>query len=695
MTHINHEAIFSDETRQFVTPYNPAPGDTVEIRLRVLKNDIDSARIHIRGTADETVRPMHKLEDNAANPDKNTAPDGLFDYYTGTVAATNQPLRYYFAIQRGEEVYYYNKAGLTVSPDAAYNFRLAPGINIPEWSRGAVMYQIFVDRFKNGDPTNDVVNHEYAYLGVTAKPTPWDSDVALFDVCNFRGGDLRGIMQKMGYLQSLGIQVLYLTPIFVSPSNHKYDTQDYDYIDPHFGTIVDDGGEPLRFEKVHNKHASKYKHRTASLANLEASNALMVEFIETAHLHGMRVILDGVFNHCGCFNKWMDTQGFYKNDETNTDASQGRSPYPPGAFQSTESPYRDFFIWNDDGTYDGWWDNTNHPKLNFEDSPELCEYVFEIAKKWVSPPYNADGWRLDVAADLGKTREFNHTFWRKFRDVVKAANPDAIILAENYGDSSSWLCGDQWDTIMNYDAFMEPITWFLTGVNKHSDESRPCLKNNAMAFEQAMRYHMARLNIHALQSSMNQLSNHDHSRFMTRTNSQTGRVHTVGPRAAEAGINRNIFMEAVVFQMTWPGAPTIYYGDEAGVMGWTDPDSRRTFPWGKEDAVLTELHRNLIGLRRMYPVLKSGSVEFLWNNHGFISYGRWDDRQKIVVALNNNAKPIEVALPVWKLGIVGGQMMQLLVTCDDEFHRDCIWHTVTSGELKLTVPGFGAVVLGQ
>jgi len=674
MTQLNKEAIFSDETQQFITPYNPAPGDTVCIRLRVSQSDSTIPWLHTRA---ESVYPM-----------KKTGSDSIFNFFTAEITATEEPIRYYFSLHLEDRILYYNKGGITSCPDLAYDFRLASGVVVPEWARGAVMYHIFVDRYKNGDPTNDVVNHEYAYLGITAKSMPWDSDIQPLDVCNFRGGDLRGIMQKMGYLQSLGIQVLYLSPVFVSPSNHKYDIQDYDYIDPHFGVIVDDGGEALRFEKVHNRHATKYRHRTASKANLEAGNALMAEFIATAHRHGMRVILDGVFNHCGCFNKWMDTQGFYK-----------AAGYPMGAFHSRDSQYREYFLWHEhnwpnNNGYDGWWGNTNHPKLNFEDSPKLCEYILEIGKKWVSPPYNADGWRLDVAADLGRSTEFNHRFWQMFRKTIKAANPEAVILAEHYGDPSPWLQGSEWDTIMNYDAFMEPITWFLTGVCKHSEESRPGLKNNAMAFENAMRYNMARLNVHALQTSMNQLSNHDHSRFMTRTNGNTGRLHTVGPRAAEAGINRNIMMEAVVFQMTWPGAPTIYYGDEAGLMGWTDPDNRRPFPWGKEDKVLTELHRTLIGIRRMYPVLKTGSVEFLWTHHGFLSYGRWDDKQKLVVAINNNPRPLEVVLPVWKLGVTEGQFLQLIVTCDDGFHRDNIWYGVNQGELGITVPGFGALVLG-
>jgi len=676
MTLFNKEAIFSDETQQFVAPYVSIPGDTIKIRLRTAKNDELAPQLHIRGT-DESICCMSK-----------SVSDNIFDYYTAQITAQDEPTRYYFSLLSGQETLYYSKGGVSAYPDPAYDFCLTPGISVPEWARGAVMYHIFVDRFKNGDPTNDVVNHEYAYLGITAKSMPWDSDVKPMDIGNFRGGDLRGIMQKMGYLQSLGVQVLYLSPIFVSPSNHKYDTQDYDYVDPHFGVIVDDGGEALRFEKVHNRYATKYRHRTASIANLEASNALMIEFIAAAHHHGMRVILDGVFNHCGCFNKWMDTQGFYKE-----------AGYPQGAYHRPDSPYRDYFLWHEHNwpnnhAYDGWWGNANHPKLNFEDSPKLCEYILDIAKKWVSPPYNADGWRLDVAADLGRSPEFNHKFWQRFRETVKAANPEAIILAEHYGNPSSWLQGNEWDTIMNYDAFMEPLTWFLTGVCKHSEESRPCLKNNAMAFENAMRYNMAQLNIHALQTSMNQLSNHDHSRFMTRTNGATGRLHTVGPRAAEAGVNPNIMMEAVVFQMTWPGAPTIYYGDEAGVMGWTDPDSRRTFPWGKEDKVLTELHRTLIGIRRMYPVLKTGSIEFLWTHHGFLSYGRWDDKQKLVVAINNNPRPMDVVLPVWKIGVTDGQFLQLIITCDDGFHRDSIWHQVNQGELRTTVPGFGAVVLG-
>ncbi len=213
----------------------------------------------------------------------------------------------------------------------------------------------------------------------------------------------------------------------------------------------------------------------------------------------------------------------------------------------------------------------------------LYEYIMKIARKWVSPPYNVDGWRLDVAADLGHSNEYNHQFWRDFRKNVKEANPEAIILAEHYGEAKSWLQGDQWDTVMNYDAFMEPVTWFLTGMEKHSDEYSEGMYGNSDCFISAMQYHMASFYAPSLMTAMNELSNHDHSRFLTRTNHKVGRVAHLGSEAAGQDINKAVFREAVVMQMTWPGAPTIYYGDEAGLCGFTDPDNRRTYPWGRED----------------------------------------------------------------------------------------------------------------
>ncbi|MCL1986697.1 MAG: glycoside hydrolase family 13 protein [Firmicutes bacterium] len=686
-TYLNMDAIFSDETKQYVEPYDPDSGEVVTFTLRTAKNNVDSALFH---TSRKTF-PMSKIKS-----------DGLFDYYAAKYRLGKEVLRYYFSVDKNGSRYFYNKNGLHSNVNEDFNFKIVPGFRTPDWAKGAIMYQIFIDRFYNGDKTNDPLNYEYLYIGRVCKSLAWDHPVETDDICNFYGGDLQGIIDKMPYLQSLGVEALYLSPLFVSPSSHKYDIQDYDYVDPHFGVIKQDGGQVLNFDRFHNRYATKYMARTAEKVNLEASNELCIKMIETAHAHGIKVILDGVFNHCGCYNKWLDKPGFYKT-----------MGYPDGAYRSESSQYNKYFLWYDtnwpnNDCYDSWWGNDNHPKLNFEDAPELYDYILEVGKKWVSPPYNIDGWRLDVAADLGRSPEFNHKFWQDFRKAVKSANPNAIILAEHYGDVSPWISGGEWDTVMNYDAFMEPLTWFLTGVSKHSEEHQGHLKCNAMAFENAMRYHMSRFNVHALQVSMNQLSNHDHSRFLTRTNGETGRLHTRGGKAAEDGVHKAVMMEAVVFQMTWPGAPTIYYGDEAGLAGWTDPDNRRVFPWGKEDKTMLQLHRDLAELRQSYPVLRGGSVEFLWNEYGILSFARWDESAKIAVAINNNDVEKSITLPVWKMGCRTGEMTCILATFDKTSeHWEEIYkvdktneksakkYAVESGIVHLTLPPFSSIILAE
>ena len=204
-----------------------------------------------------------------------------------------------------------------------------------------------------------------------------------------------------------------------------------------------------------------------------------------------------------------------------------------------------------------------------------------------------------------------------------------------------------------------------------------------------MMYHMARYNIHALQTSMNQLSNHDHSRFLTRTSGKTGRLHTVGRAAAEADVDKRVMKEAVVFMMTWPGAPTLYYGDEAGLCGWTDPDNRRVFPWGKEDEELLQFHREAIALRQKNTALRTGSVQFLHNEQGVLSFGRWDEQSNFAVALNNNDVERALTLPVWKMGCASGTMRVVLATVPCEAET----FPVEDGKVQLILPAKSAVVL--
>lgn len=677
---MNKKALFCDGTSQYVNPSEPERNEEVVFRFRTAKDDAE----HVCLVHEKIRYEMEKAQTGE-----------VFDYYEIKRQLGEEPFRYYFEIRSGSEVCYYNRCGVSERVVSDYDYVVCPGFRTPKWAKGAVMYQIFTDRFCNGDHDNDVEDREYYYIGdYSRKVTDWNRYPATMDVREFYGGDLKGVWDKLDYLQDLGVEVLYFNPIFVSPSNHKYDIQDYDYIDPHYGVIVEDGGNILAEGDHENANATKYQKRVTDKKNLEASNEFFVQFVEEVHRRGMKVILDGVFNHCGSFNKWLDRECIYEKQEG----------YAPGAYVSADSPYRSYFRffqeererWPYNGSYDGWWGHDTLPKLNYEDSPKLEAYIFEIAKKWVSPPYNADGWRLDVAADLGRSNEYNHEFWKKFRKVVKEANPEALILAEHYGDPSEWLEGDEWDTIMNYDAFMEPVTWFLTGMEKHSDEAREDLRGNADAFVNAICHHMSNMMTPSLQVSMNELSNHDHSRFLTRTNHRVGRVQELGAEAANENVNVAVMREAVVMQMTWPGAPTVYYGDEAGVCGFTDPDNRRTYPWGHEDQELIAFHREMIRIHKQYPVFREGSVQMLEWRENVLAYARTDQNQRIVVIINNSDALEEVTVPVWQAEIpMRGRMRRLMYSYHEGYTTEYEEYIVEDGEIVVNMGAYSALVLKE
>ena len=677
---MNKTALFCDGTEGYVYPPEPKESELVTFRFRTAKDDVD--RVGLVTSADTYVMEKECTQ-------------GEFDYYTFETRLGEEPFRYCFEVQSGTEKYYYGRCGISREILEYYNFVVVPGFSTPDWAKGAVMYQIFTDRFYNGDKSNDVETNEYYYIGdYSQRVTNWDKYPANMGVREFYGGDLQGVMDKLDYLQDLGVEVVYFNPLFVSPSNHKYDIQDYDYIDPHYGKIVDDGGEVLPNGVTDNSQATKYKKRTTGLKNLEASNELFIKLVEELHRRGMKVILDGVFNHCGSFNKWMDRERIYEGEED----------YEPGAYVSADSPYRSYFRffkegpenWPYNANYDGWWGHDTLPKLNYEDSVKLENYILYIGRKWVSPPYNVDGWRLDVAADLGRSNEYNHEFWQKFRRAVKDANPNALILAEHYGDPSDWLKGDEWDTVMNYDAFMEPVTWFLTGLEKHSDEAREELLGNIDNFIGSMAHHMSNMLTPSLQVAMNELSNHDHSRFLTRTNHMVGRVEHLGPEAANEYVNKAVMREAVVMQMTCVGAPTVYYGDEAGVCGFTDPDNRRTYPWGHEDQELIAFHKEAIRIHKEHPALKTGSLKILGGEENILSYARFKGHDRIIVVINNRSERAEVKVPVWEAEIpIKCRMKRLLYSYKDGYTTEYEEYLVEDGEVVANMGPHSALVLGM
>lgn len=658
---MNKKALFSDRGPNYVVPVCPEPGQTVVIRLRAGAGEVTRADLRWYKCIEEGI--FEEI------PMRWSATDGQFDWFEAELPVGEDPICYSFRVRDDRETLEVDAGGCP--------FRLFPGFQTPDWAKGAVFYQIFTDRFANGDEANDVVDEEYIYIDdqPVKRVKDWTKAPDPTRV-EFYGGDLQGVMDHLDDLAGLGIDAIYFNPLFVSPSNHKYDTQDYEHIDPHFGRIVKDAEGPDR-----------YRVRTTSAENLEASDALFAELVKEAHSRGIRVILDGVFNHCGSWNRFMDAKGLYA----------GNPAYDPGAIQGEKSPYRTYFHFEESSSeYEGWWGYETLPKLNYEGSDDLKDYIFRVAQRWLLPPFDADGWRLDVAADLGHSEAFNHAFFREFRQKVKAAKADALILAEHYDDPMPWLAGDQWDSVMNYKAFMEPVGWYLTGMEKHCDEKKEALFGNVEAFWKCMTEEMNRLPYPALMTAMNELSNHDHARFLTRTNGMIGRTADAGPAAADAGVKPALMRAAVLIQMTWPGAPTLYYGDEAGMTGWTDPDNRRTYPWGNEDETMLGFHREMIRIRKKSQALKTGSLKALDAGEHVLAYARFSPGEKMVVLINPTDQARTVNVPVWEAEMTDEMQLSCRMWSDDQGYRmdDRLAKLyISHGNARITVPAQGAVLL--
>ena len=304
-------ALFSDATKDYRNPPECDPGDSVALRLRTGKYNVNKAYL---------------CTDNGEYRMERVDSDNLFDYYEASVTVSEKILSYYFKVETAHgAVCYYNQIGASRELNQYYNFRIIPGYKVPSWAKGAVMYQIFVDRFANGRPQNNVLDDEYNYIGEHVNEVKdWYKYPEPMGVREFYGGDLQGVWDKLDYLENLGVDVIYFNPLFVSPSNHKYDIQDYDYIDPHIAMIVSDEGEVLAPGDHDNTHATRYIDRVTNRRNLEASNIYFAQLVEEIHKRGMKVIIDGVFNHCGSFNKWLDREHIY---------SRSRDQYELGAYE--------------------------------------------------------------------------------------------------------------------------------------------------------------------------------------------------------------------------------------------------------------------------------------------------------------------------------------------------------------------------
>jgi glycosidase len=470
-----------------------------------------------------------------------------------------------------------------------------PAFEVPSWARDAVYYYIFPDRFRNGNPANDAKPGVDKYHDATVEKhanwndKPWKPGDGSDQYYNndFFGGDLAGIREKLDYIASLGVNTIYVTPIFAASSNHRYDTTDYEHLDPRVGT-----------------------------------NAEFTEFcIEAMRRFGIRVVVDASFNHVGQDSLYFDRFGNYGGEG----AFANGKPNPA-------SRYYDWFTFDPaqkepDKQYKGWVGIPDLPELD-KSSRSFRQFVYggsgSVTQHWIT--MGATGWRMDVAPWVPDD------FWREWRTALKAHIPDTIAISEAWFDSSKFLVGDMFDSTMNY-IFRNSLLDYANG-----GDARASYRNLEM-----LRENYPPQALHAL---MNLLSTHDTARSLYLFGFKEG----ASPEAIALAKQR--LRLAMFFQFTYPGAPTIFYGDEVGVTGGEDPFNRGTYPWadmgGSPDTALLDYVRSLGKMRREHPVLARGdlSAPLLLDEHVVVLLRRGEGAWAIT-AVNNSAeaKSVRVQLP--------------------------------------------------
>lgn len=453
-------------------------------------------------------------------------------------------------------------------------------IQTPDWVKDAVFYQIFPDRFARNQQSRSRRDPlRGAGLWQSSKLEPWEAPPTLQ---GYKGGNLWGIIDKLDYLQDLGINAVYFTPIFQSACNHRYHTHDYYQVDPMLG-----------------------------------GNVAFAAFLEAAHQKNIKVVLDGVFNHAsrgffffndilenGPHSPWLD---WFKVEAWPISAYDGSLP----------------------ANYVSWLDNRALPQFN-HDNPEAREYIMQIGEYWIKQ--GIDGWRLDVPFEI-KTPGF----WQEFRTRIKAINPEAYIVGEVWEDSCQWLDGTQFDGVMNY-LFTGPTIAFTGGsrvimkyVELPSYHPYPAL--SAKQYGTKIEELLALYDWEIQQTQLNLLNSHDTARLLT----------IVGEDKVSVELS-------TLLLFTFPGAPSIYYGDEVGLPGGLDPDCRRAFPhkidWNID---VLNYHKKLIALRHQYPALRTGSYQILYAGESVYVFARIKDKQELIVAVNIAEEAIKVNFSVTKL----------------------------------------------
>ena len=478
------------------------------------------------------------------------------------------------------------KGEYTKNPNSFQLSVYRKGFDTPSWFKGGIIYQIFPDRFCRGEMEKTIEKGKILRDDWYGTPVYKPNEDGKIINNDFFGGDFKGITQKLDYLKDLSISVIYLNPIFKSFSNHRYDTGDYMSFDPLLGTDND-------------------------------FQTLLLE----AEKRGIKIVLDGVFNHTGDDSVYFNRYGKYDSI---------------GAYQSTSSKYYDWYNFIDyPNDYSSWWGIMTLPAVN-KYNPEYIDYI--TGKNGVLAKYTKmgiGGWRLDVVDEL------HGDFVKAIRRAVKTENPDAVVIGEVWEDASNkiaygvrreYFLGEELDSVMNY-PLKNAILNFVTcrDVNVLSNTVK----------EQVDHYPFS-----VLCSLMNLLSTHDTFRLFSAVSG----INVYG-KSKEAQANATIpeneyknaverLKTAVLLQFTLPGVPSVYYGDEVGMQGFTDPLNRRCYPWGKEDKDILEYYKKLGKIRSSFSAFESGEFTELYAKDGVFVYKRTDIQSEVLVAVNLSTKDV-------------------------------------------------------
>ncbi len=523
----------------------------VVIRLRTAKDDLRKCTLYYGDRAcRKTPVIFTKVEM------KIIAQAPLYDYYEVILENPYKRLCYYFELDDGtEKILYYGDCFCETPVDDRSEYYQLPFnhradiVNPPKWAQDAVIYNIFPDSFATGKEK----------VSGQASQKQWEGQT----VCGKLGGTIRGITENVSYIKKLGLNAIYINPVFAAGEYHKYDLIDYFHIDPCFGTNED-----------------------------------FKELVETFHANGIKVIIDGVFNHCG----WK----FFAFEDV---VQKGQ-----------QSAYKDWFyglqfpvIRPDNGedypNYECFGYERLMPKLNTANL-QVQEYFCKVGRYWVEE-FHTDGWRLDVASEV------NDGFWRKFHEEVKAVNPEAILIGEVWESANHWLDGTIFDSAMNYDFRKHCKRFFAEG-------SVDAAEFDGRVTDMRMRYRKQ-----TVYAQLNILDSHDVSRFLS-----------------VCGEDRKKYKLAIIFQMCFPGIPSVFYGDELGVTGIREEEYRQPMPWGRQDE-LYAFFEQAIRMRKQQKALTQGDYHTLNAVAGSRFYGfeRTYEKQRVMIFLNMEEAKMTCSIP--------------------------------------------------